>query len=101
MSTKSQLHACSEILLTGIRAAERAGPSESRVLATLRACLDVVEHLEYASHDVNAAHVATALAIVEQAAVELGSERGAAQTVVVLVRQVIDRLHRLKTALPA
>lgn len=99
MSNKSQLHACADALMAGLRAAERAEVPDPRILATLRACLDVVEHLEHWATDVDASQVATALEVVERAAVEFGSEPVAAHAVLVAVRNAIDRLQRLQVEL--
>jgi hypothetical protein len=99
MTIKSQLHACREALMAGLRAAERADVPDTRVMATLRACLDVVEHLEHWSDEVSASQVDTALAVVERAAVEFGTEPVAAHAVLVAVRNAVGRLQRLRTEL--
>lgn len=101
MTVKSQLHACCDSLMTGVRTAERAAVPDTRILATLRACLDVVERLERSSSDVSAAQVEIALGVVEHAAVEIGTEPVAARTVLVAVRNAVDRLRRLKAELNA
>ena len=100
MSVKSQLHACADALMVAVRAAGRAAVPDPRVLATLRACQDIVERLEQSSTDVSTAQVEMALSVVKQAAVEFGREPAAAPAVLGAVRNAVDRLQRLLTELP-
>lgn len=98
MTVKSQLHSCGESLMAGVRAAERAAEPDPRVLATLRACQDVVERLEQSSAEVSVLEVEIALRVVKQAAVELAAEP-VANTVRATVRNALDRLERLHAEL--
>lgn len=98
MTVKSQLHACVDSLMSGLKAAERAAEPDPRVLATIRACLDVVERLEHSSKDVTVFEVEIALKVVKQAALEL-SRDPIANTVKVTVRNAVDRLERLRDEL--
>lgn len=101
MTTKSQLHACVDSLMVAVRTAERGVVPDSRVLETLRACLDVVEGLEQSSAGVTASQVEMALGVVKQAAVEFRGEPVAAHAVLVAVRNAVDRLQRLQAELNA
>jgi len=100
MSVKSQLSACGDSLMVAVRAAGRAAAPDPRVLATLRACQDVVERLQQSSAAVSADQVEMALGVVKQAAVELGREPQVAPAVLGAVRNAIDRLQRLRAELP-
>jgi hypothetical protein len=95
MTAKGQLHACVDSLMVGVRAAERAAVPDPRVLATLRACLDVVERLEQSAADVTASQLVIALGVVNQAVVELRRAPALAPAVLGAVRNAVDRLQRL------
>lgn len=99
MSVKSQLNACGESLVIGIRRAERSALTDQRALSALRACLDVVERLERVSGQVVATQIEMALAILTQASRELSLEPVTAPAVVGAVRNAADRLQRLRTEL--
>ena len=100
MTVKSQLHACSDSLMVAVRAAGRAATPDPRVLATLRACQDIIERLEQSSAVVSPEQVEMALGVVKQAAVELGGDMLVAPAVLGAVRNAIDRLQRLRAELP-
>jgi hypothetical protein len=95
MTVKSQLHACVDSLMVGVRAAQRAAEPDPRVLATLRACLDVVERLEQSAAHVSASQLELALGVVKQAVVELGRNPAPAPAVLGAARNAVDRLQRL------
>lgn len=101
MTVKSQLHSCGDSLMVAVRAAQRAAVPDRRILATLRACQDIVERLEQSSTEVRADQVDMALGVVKQAAVEFGKEPAAAPAVIGAVRNAVERLQRLRTELPA
>jgi len=104
LTVKSQLHACCDSLMAGVRAAERAAErtddTDPRVLRTLRACQDVVERLERSSADVTEMQVEIALGVVKQAVVDL-TAGSAANAVLGAVRNAVDRLQRLRDELKA
>lgn len=100
MTVKSQLHACGDSLMVAVRVAQRAAVPDPRVLATLRACLDVVERLEQSSAEVSASQIEIALGVVKQAIVEFSREPAPAAAVLGAVRNAVDRLQRLHGELP-
>jgi hypothetical protein len=98
MSTKSQLHACGESLMIGLRLMERAITRDPDSLATLRACLDIVERLERSASNLDLSHVETALAVVTQASNDFKAP-GTAPAVLSAIRGAADRLRRLQAEL--
>jgi hypothetical protein len=93
MSVKGQLIACRDALLAGMRATSRVSPPNEKAEKLLRACLDLVEHLEGQSLVVTAAEVETTLGVLEQAYGELESEQGPATT---SLKNAIGRLRTLR-----
>jgi len=74
MTTKSQLNACRDALMAGMRAATRGANPDESAGEIIRACLDLVEHsLSRDPAMVTAVDVGTTLAVLERASVELGS----------------------------
>jgi hypothetical protein len=85
--------------MTAVRAAERAAAPDQQMLATLRACQDVIERLEQGATEVTAVQVDLALSVVTNALVEFGRKESPAPAVLGAVRNAVDRLQRLRTEL--
>jgi hypothetical protein len=99
MTVKSQLHACAEALMVGVRATERAVVPDPRVLAILRACLDVVERLRRSAEEVTADQVTIALNVVRQAEADLSRSQAPVRVVLKAVGNARERLEQLHTEL--
>jgi hypothetical protein len=98
MSAKSQLNACGESLMIGIRLMERAVARDPAALSTLRACLDLVERLERSSANLDVTHVETALAAVTQTSNDVNVPT-TSSAVLAAIRNAADRLNRLRSEL--
>jgi len=96
MTVKSQLSACRDSIMAGMRAAARGATPNERVDQVLRACLDLVEHMERQSATVTTAEVGTTLAVLERAAAELESEALASNAVLIALQNAIGRLQSLR-----
>jgi hypothetical protein len=96
MSIKGQLHACSESLLTALKAAERTGDPDPNVMRILKACQDITERLEQSADDVTAAHLDMAASVLANGLVELGRQENPIGPVLGAVRKALDKLQRLR-----
>ena len=97
MSVKGQLRACTDFLMVGMRAAERANSDSGQKL--VRACMDHVEFLVRQSENVKAPEVEATAALLTKAAAELQAEEGGANAIVSALRNAIGRLHALRDEL--
>jgi hypothetical protein len=97
MSVKGQLRACSDFLMVGMKAAERANSKSG--LQLLRACMDHVELLVRQSENAKASDVERTAALLNKAAAELQAESGSGNAIVSALRNAIERLHALSAEL--
>jgi hypothetical protein len=96
MSVKSQLTACRDFLMVGMRAAARGAVRHEQSEKNIRACLDLVEQLVRQSENVKAPEVETTLAVLNRAAAELAADETAPTSVVSALRNAVGRLQSLK-----
>jgi hypothetical protein len=96
MSIKGQLNSSRDFLMAGMRAAARGSTPNEQAGKLLRACLDLVEHLERQSENVTAAEVETTLGVMTRAAAELEQDEGAS-AVLAAMRNAIGRMQSLRT----
>ena len=94
MSVKGQLRACSDFLMVGMRAAERANSENSKRI--VRQCMDYVELLVRSAENVKAPEVETTLNFVNKAAAELQADEASAAAVIAALRNAIGRLQALR-----
>ena len=95
MSVKGQLNASRDFIMAGMRAAARGATPNGQAVKLLRACLDLIEHLEAQSLAVTTAEVETTLKVMHQAAGELEQDESAA-AVLAALRNAIGRLQTLR-----
>ena len=95
MSVKGQLRACSDFLMVGMRAAERANSEASKRI--VRQCMDYVELLVRSSENVKTLEVETTLTFVNKAAAELQADEASATAVIAALRNAVGRLQALRT----
>jgi hypothetical protein len=96
MSVKSQLTACRDFLMVGMRASNRGATPHDASAKNIRACLDLVEQLVRQSENVRAPEVDTTLTVLTRAAAELDADESSPPAVVSALRNAIGRLHSLK-----
>jgi hypothetical protein len=96
MSVKGQLRACTDLLMVGMKAAERENSESSQKL--IRACMDHVELLVRLSENVKAHDVEATIPLLNKAAAEMHSE-DASPAIVSALRNAIGRLHALRDEL--
>jgi hypothetical protein len=97
LSVKSQLRACSDFLMVGMKAAERANSENSKLV--VRKCMDYVELLVRQSENVKAPEVEATLQFVNREAAELQAGDPSATAVIAALRNAVGRLHALRTEL--
>jgi hypothetical protein len=95
LSVKSQLRACSDFLMVGMKAAERANSENAKLV--VRKCMDYVELLVRQSENVKAPEVEATLQFVNRAAAELQAGDPAATSVISALRNAVGRLQALRT----
>jgi hypothetical protein len=83
-----------------MRSASRGATPNGQAMKLLRACLDLVEHLEAQSLSVTAAEVETTLKVMHQAAGELEQDDSAA-AVLAALRNAIGRMQTLRSEIAA
>ena len=96
MTVKSQLTACRDSLMAGMRAATRGAAPNTRAEAILRACLDLVEHLARQAKEVSVAEVNTTLGVLDQAVRDMENEGLEAHAATTALRNAKERLLALK-----
>ena len=96
MSVKGQLRACSDLLMVGMRAAERGNSASGMQL--VRACMDHVELLVRQSENVKAPDVERTAALLNKAAAEMYSD-DMPTAITSALRSAIERLHALRAEL--
>ena len=101
MTVKSQLNACRDSIMAGMRAATRGATPNERAGKVLRACLDLVEHMARQSDTVTTAEVGTTLAVLEQALAELENEAVTSNAVLIALQNAIGRLQSLRAEIAA
>jgi hypothetical protein len=97
MSVKGQLRACTDFLMVGMKAAERANSEYGQQL--MRACMDHVELLVRQSENVKAPEVDATIALLTKAAAELQADEASATAIISALRNAIGRLQALRTEL--
>ena len=97
MSVKSQLTACRDFLMVGMRASARGAVPHEASAKNIRACLDLVEQLVRQSENVRAPEVDTPLTVLTRAAAELDADEGSPPAVISALRNAIGRLQALRT----
>jgi hypothetical protein len=100
VTVKSQLTACRDSLMAGMRAAARGATPDERAGTLLRACLDLVEHMTRQSTEVSVSEVNTTLNVLEEALLEMerDSDPNAASQA---LRNAIGRLQTLRSEMAA
>src|SRR5688500_362137 len=96
MTVKSQLNACRDSLMAGMRAATRGPAPSDRAEAILRACLDLVEHMSRQSKEVSVGEVDTTLRVHDQAVRDIDNEGLEAHAPTTALRNAKERLIALK-----
>jgi hypothetical protein len=97
MSVKSQLTACRDFLMVGMRASERAGVHHEQSEKNIRACLDLLEQLVRSSENVKGPEVETTLNVLNRAAAELDADEASPPAVVSALRNAVSRMQALKS----
>ena len=97
MSVKGQLRSCSDFLMVGMKAAERANSDTGQKL--VRACMDHVELLVRQSENVKGPEVEATMALLTKAAAELQADEASATAIVSALRNAIGRLQALHSEL--
>jgi hypothetical protein len=96
MTTKSQLNACRDALMAGMRAATRGTTPNEQAGLVLRACLDLVEHsIGRDPASITPSEVSTTLAVLERASGELRASAGTQAGVTSALQNAVDRLRQL------
>ncbi|SRR5258708_7376486 len=98
MSVKGQLHACRDVLLVAMKKAERFERAHSVKL--IRACMDLVEHMEHGAEKLTHNELDTTLTVLNQAAKEVDDKSSVAPALVGALKNVIGRLETLRTEIP-
>ena len=98
MSVKGQLHACRDVLLVAMKKAERFDRAHSVKL--IRACMDLVEHMEHAAGNLTHNDLHTTLSVLNQAAKEVDDKSPVAPALAGALKNVIERLEALRTEIP-
>jgi hypothetical protein len=96
MSVKGQLNASRDFIMAGMRSAARGAVPNEQAMKLLRACLDLIEHLERQSLAVTPGDVETTLKVLHQAASELEQD-DSASAILAALRNAIGRLQSLRT----
>jgi hypothetical protein len=96
MSVKSQLTACRDFLMVGMRAAARGEAVHEQSEKNIRACLDLVEQLVRQSENVKLAEVETTINVLNRAAAELAADESSPVSVVSALRNAVGRMQTLK-----
>jgi hypothetical protein len=91
MSINSRVIACRDALIVAMRAGERAG--DSRSVALVRACLDVVEYLAHQPTTTTIDSIDTALNVLQRADVEFETDPPRTPAIRAAVRKAFDRLQ--------
>ena len=82
--------------MAGMRAASRGAAPNQRAEAILRACLDLVEHMERQAKEASVAEVTTTLGVLDQAVRDLENEGLEAHASTTAIRNAKERLLALK-----
>ena len=96
MSVKSQLTACRDFLMVGMRAAARGAVKHEQSEKNIRACLDLVEQLVRRSENVKLPEVETTINVLNRAAAELAADESSPISVVSALRNAVGRMQTLK-----
>jgi hypothetical protein len=96
VTTKSQLNACRDALMAGMRASTRGAIPDEQAGLVLRACLDLVEHsLGRDPASITPSEVSTTLAVLERASGELSAVPGTQAGVTAALQNAVARLRQL------
>ena len=95
MSVKGQLHTCRDVLLVAMRKAERFERETS--VNVLRACLDLVEHMEHTADKVTQNEIDLTLKVFNQALKDVDDKSPVAPALIGAVKNAIGRLESLRT----
>ena len=98
MSVKGQLHACRDVLLVAMKKAERFDRAHSVKL--IRACMDLVEHMEHGADKLTHNELDTTLTVLTQATKEVDDKSPVAPALVASLKNVTSRLETLRTDIP-
>ena len=100
MTVKSQLNACRDSLMAGMRSAARGAAPDEQAGTVLRACLDLVEHtLARDPGTVTSADIGTTLAVLERASAEFQDDGATIHAVSTALQNACKRLRLLITEL--
>ena len=98
MSVKGQLHTCRDVLLVAMKKAERFERQTS--IQVLRACLDLVEHMEHTAEKVTHNELDLTLKVLNQASKDVDDKSPVAPALVAAVKNAVSRLETLRTEIP-
>ncbi|HMD34680.1 MAG TPA: hypothetical protein VKH42_06925 [Vicinamibacterales bacterium] len=98
MSVKGQLHTCRDVLLIATKKAERFEHQKS--VKVLRACLDLVEHMEQTPDKVTHNELDLTLKVLNQALKDVDDKSPVAPALVGAVKNAIGRLEALRPEIP-
>ena len=98
MSVKGQLHTCRDVLLVAMKKAERFERQTS--VQVLRACLDLIEHMEHTADKVTHNELDLTLKVLTQAAKDVDDKSSVAPALIAAVKNAIGRLETLRTEIP-
>ncbi len=100
MTVNSQLHACRDALMAGMRAASRGTSKNARATVVIRACLDLVEvHLMQDPSALFASDLDTTMKVLEQAVNEFDEDPTVPRALITAVTQAAERLHSVRLEL--
>lgn len=98
MSVKGQLHTCRDVLLVAMKKAERFDRQTS--VNVLRACLDLIEHMEHTADKVTQNEIDLTLKVIKQAVKDVDDKSPVAPALVAAVKNAVSRLETLRAEIP-
>jgi hypothetical protein len=98
MSVKGQLHTCRDVLLVAMKKAERFERQTS--VNVLRACLDLIEHMEHTADKVTQNEIDLTLKVIKQAVKDVDDKSPVAPALVAAVKNAVSRLETLRAEIP-
>ena len=98
MSVKGQLHTCRDVLLVAMKKAERFDRQTS--VKVVRACLDLVEHMEHTADKVTHNELDLTLKVLNQAVKDVDDKSSVAPALVAAVKNAVGRLESLRSEIP-
>jgi len=99
MSVKGQLHACRDVLMVAMKKAEKF--EKTPAVKLLRACLDLVEHMEHAGEKAGLAELEMTVTVLTQASKEIDDKSHIAPALIAAIKNAIGRLESLRSEIGA